>query len=1000
MQFALRAPAATQAAPFCLGFAFREGDIPAGSTVGTSQMALQVTPRTYWPDGSLKFAQIAGQADLAANTPVAVVLRRGAAAATGANLNTANLKATGITAEVGCGSFGTARWAAADWDQPFQTWVSGPLMSSWVFRKPVGTDPHLVAWLEVRLFAGGAVEVLPWIENGYLRVAGPTNKSAVYTFTLGATQRFSRSIDLRHHQRTPLIEGAALAYWLGNDPGVEMRHDALYLQATELVPSYRAAPGAAASTAVLAATFQPLQAGNFSFSGDYMPSSGYADPIGLLPLHDMLYLVANGGAEYAAVVRNGYSAGRYGIHYRDEATNRPIRFSQHGGIAFADGQGIFGNGSGASYTTSATGGNPPTWDLAHSPSVGFMAYLLTGRWYFMEEVQFAATANFMTVMRLVRSNEGNPGGFVNASGLLKSATQVIQTRASAWGIRTLAQALCVTPSSDALYPDLLFSMEENCRYFHNTYVAQPNNPYGFILPGEDAYSRNTRSVAAWQQDFVTAAWGYARAMGLPLSSTGRSRLAAFFDWKAKGTIFRLGPASRFWYVNANPYTAIISSAAYADYERGTGPWYATEAECYAATYPTNAPPMSNTEGVLGFDYGSANDSVTAMWGNLQPAIAYAVRFGVPGAREAYGRMTGATNWPAIETAFNGRPVWSVKPNALPTPAWLQGKPLDQWFQIPGTAGPGAGLVPNAFSDMTLRPSDSSLLVVAAGGHNDGSSNGAAMLTLADDAPAWVTLRESSTPSANVLYYEDGRPTSRHTYHHSHYIASLDAVLLAGCRFGFGGNTPMGPGMDLFGLRGKDYLARQTFPDVPSGAGYGVAQDGEGNIWTNTGHKFTVATRTWSKPGTGQLHRYPAVYNPERNGIFALQFNDGEGFGSFGLIALELNTSTGNRVDITFNASAARAQLIADAPAYAAMAYCPVDGKYYFLHPGRIGTFYVITPNASTVWDVETWTPAGTTSTAVPASTGPLCKRLLWVPDLKGFVLQADSRRDLYFIRKA
>ena len=30
------------------------------------------------------------------------------------------------------------------------------------YRRPIGSDAHLVAWLEVRLYAGGAVEVLPW----------------------------------------------------------------------------------------------------------------------------------------------------------------------------------------------------------------------------------------------------------------------------------------------------------------------------------------------------------------------------------------------------------------------------------------------------------------------------------------------------------------------------------------------------------------------------------------------------------------------------------------------------------------------------------------------------------------------------------------------------------------------------------------------------------------------------------------------------------------------
>src|SRR4029078_9881571 len=120
---------------------------------------------------------------------------------------------------VDCGSFGSVSWAGGDWDSPAQIWITGPEMSSWVYRKPVGADPHLVAWLEVRLFAGGAVELLPWIENGYLRVAGPTNKSATFAFRINDVQRFSAAIDLPNHCRTPLVSNA-VSHWLSADPKV------------------------------------------------------------------------------------------------------------------------------------------------------------------------------------------------------------------------------------------------------------------------------------------------------------------------------------------------------------------------------------------------------------------------------------------------------------------------------------------------------------------------------------------------------------------------------------------------------------------------------------------------------------------------------------------------------------------------------------------------------------------------------------------------------------
>lgn len=333
------------------------------------------------------------------------------------------------------------------------------------------------------------------------------------------------------------------------------------------------------------------------------------------------------------------------------------------------------------------------------------------------------------------------------------------------------------------------------------------------------------------------------------------------------------------------------------------------------------------------------------------------------------------------------------------PAWWNAATVGQWVAISGTTGPGAGLNTDAFSDMTLRPSDSTVIVAAAGGHADGASNAVASICLLDDAPAWTTRKASTWngSESNVLYYADGRPASRHTYHHTHYIESLDAVLLAGCRFAWGASTPQGPGMDLFDLTTNDYLAAGTWPDIPAAGHYGVVQDGDGNIWTQTGRKFTVSTATWSVPGTGSLLRYPAAYDSVRNKIFAMQYDDGEGFATVGFQAKELDPTTGNSQTITVNSSAAKTAFDAAAPAYAGMQYCPLDEKFYFMTGASPQTLYVVTPNGGTTWDMDTLTVGGAT---VPSVSFSLCKRFLYVPELTGFVVQTAMTSNLHFLRMA
>jgi hypothetical protein len=472
---------------FCAGQAFRQGDVPSGSgvTISGASAQAQAKVKSTWPDGSVKVAIIAGTAALSAGTATLNVAA--GTASTGADLTTADLKAALTQAvSIGCGAFGTASWSGTDWDAPFQTWVIGHRMSSWLFRKAVGSDAHLVAWLEVRLYAGGAVEILPWLENGYLLVTGPTSKSATYTFTMGGSQRFSATIDLPHHCRAPLVSGSALSHWLGADPGVTVLHDVDYLQGTGLLPAYFAkTPSNAAAVTALPATYTPLQLGSFP-SG--MGSVGGNTYVGLLPEWDVLHLTCGTTATAAAVQRNAYSAGRYPLHYRDEAdSHRWARLSQHATLTIKPPE------AGWETTPATSGTAPATWSLDHQPSVGYMAYLLTGRRYHLDTVQALASFNALSMSYAQREN---------ASGIFKSQFAG-SVRLAAWTWRALAHAVAITPDADTTARgEFVAQLQANIAYYWTRYVgpggaaAPVGNAFGFIQPAA-SYSANLNgSVAA------------------------------------------------------------------------------------------------------------------------------------------------------------------------------------------------------------------------------------------------------------------------------------------------------------------------------------------------------------------------------------------------------------------------------------------------------------------------------------------------------------------------
>lgn len=640
------------ALPFTAGYAFRQGDIPSGSSVGASGTGLigfQASVKNRWRDGSVKFAIVSGRIDLAANAERTLTLGRASSSGSGAALSLSDLKGTGITASISFSGYGSATWAEGDWDAPLLSWVSGPEMSSWVYRKPIGTDRHLNGWLEVRLYAGGAVEVVPWVENGYLLVASPGERSGTAAFALGGTQRFSGSVQLAHHTRTYLGSGSGLSHWLGVNPAITSKHDTGYLMSTKVVPAYRGASSGNVElmTGRLAQSYTPLGQHNYPNS---MGAAGFDGSIGPLTEWDVAYLTSDADVRaWRAIIVNGYASGRYGIHYRDENTQRMPRFSSFPYLCLnSTNSGTYSIGeSERGEVTPAPGGvAPATYTNSHAPAFGFMPYLVTGLWYFMDEMQHAAFFPYLKNGSAQRQQ---------SRYVLESAAGANQIRGAAWALRTIAQAAAFTPDDDAtVKAELVNTLHSNIDLYHSRYVAQPNNPLGLCKNDDERY---------WMDDFFTFAWGYLKDLQAH-SASYDARLDAFLAYKYKAIVGRLGAnsAGNWSYRRAAQYDGVSSPAGMwnADWNGGTGPWYSGWGEAYLA----DGWAYESGDTLLGA-YADESGFAQSYWGNIQPAIAYAVDHGAAGALEAYNRMVGASNWARNAAYFStSTPVWSVRPRSV------------------------------------------------------------------------------------------------------------------------------------------------------------------------------------------------------------------------------------------------------------------------------------------------------------------------------------------------
>jgi hypothetical protein len=655
--------------PFTIGQAFKQGDLPSGSVVSsTDAVSLQVDIKNAWGDGSAKFALISGRAALVAATPKTINLTV-ASPPGGTALTETDLTNNGVTASIQYGATCTVNLSSLVGATStlsggrmtagrVRTWASGPVMSNWIYYSRCGSDAHLSVWFDVRLYSSGEVEIVPWIENATLNIAAPTNKTGTATFTMNGTTRYTASLPMPHHTRAVLASGTTLSHWSGTDPAVTPKHNVTYLQQTKMVPSYYGTTGAGSALwGRVATSYTPLTAAQIPYSG--MSGAGYGIWIGLLTEWEAAYLTSSGDPRaYTGSIINQYAVGGHGIYYRDETTNQPFRFSSYPNLVI-DGSGTTnitstGASSTNSYTPAPSGTLPGGWDVAHHPPLGYFTYLLTGRFYFLENLQFSSTLSFLV-------NTDTNRQFT--AGVMLGDVGALTLRGAAWALRDLAMAAAVTPDGETLRTEFLNSYASNVNYYHGIYVAQANNTQGHVRPFDQYAPTDVWRHSSFMDHFFTMSIGMGLDIVTGLSSPNQTRLSTFFSWKAKGVIGLLGGTgpTEFYFADASDqFTLPWSPSISADFTGGTGPWYANWGAVYTAQYGVTNP-RTPVDGLL---RGGNFPDGTSFWGNLQPAIAYAVSQGVTGALEGYNRMVAAGNWASILATWDNDPIWGVKPLAL------------------------------------------------------------------------------------------------------------------------------------------------------------------------------------------------------------------------------------------------------------------------------------------------------------------------------------------------
>ena len=306
--------------------------------------------------------------------------------------------------------------------------------------------------------------------------------------------------------------------WIGGAP-VTPQHDNEYLRSTKMVPNYGYTTqinGVIESVTALKPTENSYNGNASTTPAQPWPSAlnpvpfqlgcwtvdlgnvGYQSDIGLLPQWEAVYCSSSNTdiqrLAYAATISNHRGAGRWQLFRRDSSTGRPVNYLSYPNNSF-----VIEWSTNSDPNFPPDGNNLSVWQgeaIAHSPSNGYLVYLIEGRWSACEATAFTATH----VVMFMRPDDRQSGGTLCLYHPSENQYASFQERAFGWAIRTMAQATAAQPrflggtaasgADSTLTSAYVQSMVNTAGWNYATYVTGTN--YSGVY-------RNTIGLIGWSQ---------------------------------------------------------------------------------------------------------------------------------------------------------------------------------------------------------------------------------------------------------------------------------------------------------------------------------------------------------------------------------------------------------------------------------------------------------------------------------------------------------------------
>lgn len=497
---------ATPVLPLTFGELFKPGAVmpraPLLLNVG-KRIPVQMDPKTFNPDGSVAIATLTVTVpSLPARTATGAMLMRAPAGAPlpsppidlAAALGHYSLIVVlgfdgpdGATSRIEVN--GSAALQAALRNATAKYWRRGPEATEALVSVPVHGSLRLV--FDISAYANGSFQSDVRFNNDLAMQP------------IGGTVNYSESIvqDGRTVSRQDKITQYQYQDWhqvvgtIGPTAQVYIQHDIAYLEQTGAIANFDLRLGIPTSLLSREARMMAAPGWEVPLSPrgltEYMPMTGGRPDIGPTTEGNAAWLLTQNATAAEFALGQADAAGAPPWHFFDAGTEQYLTTEDIPNI-WTDPRGGPHSGT-VGLTQQVPADTRWRTDSAHQPDLSYVAYLLTGRQFYLDQLNAQAAWCETSFWPAAEARD-------NGRGLVVQGAQV---RGAAWSLREIAEAAYANPSGSRMRRYFRRMEDNNFSWLVShipAWTAAEGQAYGYI-PG--AYG-NTGAIAPWEQDFLAS----------------------------------------------------------------------------------------------------------------------------------------------------------------------------------------------------------------------------------------------------------------------------------------------------------------------------------------------------------------------------------------------------------------------------------------------------------------------------------------------------------------